>query len=259
MTGHDAPLVIVLAAGLGSRLGEATAAKPKCLVDVAGRPILGHILDGCRAAGTSDLFVAVGYCRDQVREFVATQGQPFDRATFVENEEYAATGTARSLLLALDAARASDGPLVVIEGDTAFAPAALQALMRSPHEIAFAASPYDLEIHSGTRLFVDPAGQVRDVIHASDTDGDGARGRAYKTANLHLFRTPASRKLLRKHLVRCIAEAGPTAPSEFALRSLVADGPTPCFVVELGDTPWFEVDTAQDRERADELFKNAPR
>ncbi|EFA7268345.1 TPA: NTP transferase domain-containing protein, partial [Escherichia coli] len=52
---------IILAAGVGSRLRPMTNSKPKCLVTVAGKPILDYQLNSYRLAGIKDIFIIVGY------------------------------------------------------------------------------------------------------------------------------------------------------------------------------------------------------
>ena len=45
MEGKAMPQVVVLAGGLGTRLGSISERVPKSLIEVAGQPILSHILD----------------------------------------------------------------------------------------------------------------------------------------------------------------------------------------------------------------------
>jgi choline kinase len=52
---------VILAAGCGSRVRSITEARPKCLMDLAGRPIIQWILDGLRQAGIEEVVVVTGY------------------------------------------------------------------------------------------------------------------------------------------------------------------------------------------------------
>ena len=67
-----APLlpVCILAGGLGSRLGDAVAAKPKALLTVAGRPFLFHQLDLLRRNGAERVVLSIGYLGDQIRRAI---------------------------------------------------------------------------------------------------------------------------------------------------------------------------------------------
>jgi phosphoenolpyruvate phosphomutase len=81
---------IVLAAG-GGDLGELVKDKPKCMVPIAGKPILGHILDAYRSANVRDLVVVRGYAKDAVN---------LPGTTYVDNDAFATTGELASLACA---------------------------------------------------------------------------------------------------------------------------------------------------------------
>ena len=59
MEGKAMPQVVVLAGGLGTRLGSISERVPKSLIEVAGQPILSHILDWVAAQGCSSALVLI--------------------------------------------------------------------------------------------------------------------------------------------------------------------------------------------------------
>jgi glucose-1-phosphate cytidylyltransferase len=61
----------ILSGGMGTRLAEESTALPKPMVDIAGRPILWHIMDGYARQGHSDFVVALGYKGETVKEYFA--------------------------------------------------------------------------------------------------------------------------------------------------------------------------------------------
>jgi len=62
---------ILLAGGLGTRLRPITETVPKCLVPVAGRPMLDYWLDALEAAGVDDVIINTHHLRDHVVDFIA--------------------------------------------------------------------------------------------------------------------------------------------------------------------------------------------
>jgi glucose-1-phosphate thymidylyltransferase len=106
------PVAIVPAAGVGTRLRPHTHTIPKALINVAGRPILAHILDGLIAEGVERVVVIVGYMGDRIREYVSRRyGIAVE---FVEQEERLGLGHAVVLASAL----IHEGPVVIVLGDT---------------------------------------------------------------------------------------------------------------------------------------------
>ncbi|HEX4348181.1 MAG TPA: glucose-1-phosphate cytidylyltransferase [Vicinamibacterales bacterium] len=60
---------VILAGGLGSRLSEETALKPKPMVEIGGKPILWHIMNLYAAYGVDEFIVALGYRAEVVKEY----------------------------------------------------------------------------------------------------------------------------------------------------------------------------------------------
>ena len=61
--------VVLLAGGMGSRLSEETAVRPKPLVEIGGRPILWHIMQTYAASGYKEYVIALGYKGQQIKEY----------------------------------------------------------------------------------------------------------------------------------------------------------------------------------------------
>jgi dTDP-glucose pyrophosphorylase len=59
---------VVLAAGRGTRMGEITTGTPKAMLDVRGRPMLEHVLNGLADVGIESFFLVVGYRREMIEE-----------------------------------------------------------------------------------------------------------------------------------------------------------------------------------------------
>src|SRR6266496_46802 len=60
---------VLLAAGRGIRMRELTVELPKPMIEVRGKPVLQHIVEGLRDAGIREFFIIVGYRADAVQNF----------------------------------------------------------------------------------------------------------------------------------------------------------------------------------------------
>jgi glucose-1-phosphate thymidylyltransferase len=106
--------VIIPAAGFGTRLRPHTWSKPKPLVSVAGKPILGHVLDSITPLQPEKVIFITGYLGDQIREYV--EGKYTFPASFVHQDEM--RGQAHAIQLAREEVR---GPVLIAFADTIFA------------------------------------------------------------------------------------------------------------------------------------------
>jgi glucose-1-phosphate cytidylyltransferase len=65
------PKAVILAGGLGTRLGEETSVRPKPMVEIGGMPILWHIMKIYSAHGVNDFVICLGYKGYMIKEFFA--------------------------------------------------------------------------------------------------------------------------------------------------------------------------------------------
>ena len=105
---------IIPVAGVGSRLRPHTYTLPKVLLNVAGKPIIGHILDKIIEEGFDEATIIVGYLGDKIREYI--QSNYNLKADFIEQEER--KGLAHSIYLARE--KLIVDPVLIILGDTIF-------------------------------------------------------------------------------------------------------------------------------------------
>lgn len=106
---------VIPVAGVGTRLRPHTYTLPKVLLNVAGKPILGHILDALVQQGITEATIIVGYKADLVEEYVRSH-YDLDVA-FIHQEER--MGLGHSVWIARHTI--GDGePLLIILGDTIF-------------------------------------------------------------------------------------------------------------------------------------------
>ncbi len=108
---------VVPVAGIGTQLRPHTHTQPKPLIPVAGKPILGHILDALLEAGVEDVVLVVGYMREKIQQFVEKEYGDRLRFTFVIQEPR--RGLAHAIWSAIPALQDADTLLINL-GDTIF-------------------------------------------------------------------------------------------------------------------------------------------
>jgi glucose-1-phosphate thymidylyltransferase len=105
---------IIPVAGVGSRLRPHTFTLPKVLLNVAGKPIIGHILDKIIAAGFTEATIIIGYLGEMIKEYVLANYKI--KVYFVEQEERLGLGHA----IYISRHTFSSEPILIILGDTIF-------------------------------------------------------------------------------------------------------------------------------------------
>ncbi|HMQ30369.1 MAG TPA: sugar phosphate nucleotidyltransferase [Chloroflexaceae bacterium] len=103
--------VMILTAGLGTRLRPHTFSKPKPLVSVAGKPVLAHIIDDLLDIKIDELIFVTGYLGNQIEDYVRAHYGHIPLRFLVQHEM---RGQADAIYLANEFA---DGPLLVVFGD----------------------------------------------------------------------------------------------------------------------------------------------
>jgi len=106
---------IIPAAGIGTRLKPHTYSTPKVLLNVGGKPILGHILDKLLEEGLTKSTFVIGYLGDMIKEYVAKE-YPGMKSEFIVQEEMQGLGHA----IYVASPTFDEEDILVILGDTLF-------------------------------------------------------------------------------------------------------------------------------------------
>ncbi len=117
---------IIPVAGVGSRLRPHTLSNPKVLLNVAGKPIIGHIMDKLIASGIDEAIVIVGYMGDMIEKWLLKHYTI--KFTFVTQKEL--LGLAHAIWMCKPYVTENE-PLFIILGDTIF-DVNLDAVLKSP-------------------------------------------------------------------------------------------------------------------------------
>lgn len=109
--------VIILAAGVGSRLRPLTNSMPKTMVKVNSRTIIERLFDQLIIHDNININVLAGYKHTVLKEFLDSKGYEFN---FIVNEVFDKTNNMYSLSLGLDRILNSKGNLIIINADCVY-------------------------------------------------------------------------------------------------------------------------------------------
>ncbi|MDX2247295.1 MAG: sugar phosphate nucleotidyltransferase [Bacteroidia bacterium] len=108
---------VIPVAGIGTKLRPHTHTQPKPLIPVAGKPILGHIIENLLDAGVRHQVFIVGYLREKIQEYVETHYSGKIEMEFVVQEPR--LGLAHAIWTARECIK-NNREILVLLGDTIF-------------------------------------------------------------------------------------------------------------------------------------------
>lgn len=133
---------IIVAAGMGRRLSPYTDDRPKCLVEINGRPLLQRQIEAYRMAGVTDFVIVRGYRgADLGRALCAEPG-----VRFVENPDYQRNNILRSLMYA---AAELPGGFLFSYSDIVFRPEVVTALCQARQDLSLVVDPFWADAYEG--------------------------------------------------------------------------------------------------------------
>ena len=124
---NQAPIGVILAAGMAKRLRPLTDERPKCLLTVGQRTLLQRTIDGILAAGINELIVVTGYRGGMIRDFL-TQHYPQLTIHFLDNVDYEHNNNIFSLWMTRPYTEGRD--FLLLDSDILFDPQIIPAVLR---------------------------------------------------------------------------------------------------------------------------------
>ena len=226
---------VILAAGESRRLGDLTRDIPKCVLEVAGRTLLGHQVVSLRAAGIERITVVVGHAEAVLRE----AGGP--DLEYVVNVDYATTNSIYSLWLAREA---TAGGFVLLNGDVLFDPRLMARLVADPREDVLTYDPESVleEEEMKLRLDGDRVVEMSKELPGASSDGE----------NVGVLKFGAEgTEALFAQLETIIAAGTVKTWAPFAFDRLCRE--RPLYALSTDGLPWIEIDFPEDLARAREV------
>jgi UDP-N-acetylglucosamine diphosphorylase / glucose-1-phosphate thymidylyltransferase / UDP-N-acetylgalactosamine diphosphorylase / glucosamine-1-phosphate N-acetyltransferase / galactosamine-1-phosphate N-acetyltransferase len=173
---------VILAAGRGTRMRKLTAELPKPMIEVRGKPVLQHIIEGLHDAGIRDLLLVVGYRADVVRDFFGDGSRYNVAIQYVT--QMVQDGTGRVVELARDFV--TNRPFILAYGDILVAPANYKRVVDLPDDVeAFLTVTRGEDVTKGGAVFLN---DEMNLVDLREKPEPGEPTSPWYNAGLYTFR-----------------------------------------------------------------------
>lgn len=243
---------LMLAAGMGRRLGKYTEAMTKCMISVGGCTLLERTVDALKEAGIRKFVMVVGWEANKLVNFIRDNIRDME-FEFVYNHDYATTNNIYSLYLAKEHLLCDD--TILLESDLVYDQSLLRRMVEASEEDLVAVAPYE-QWMDGTVATLDDDGNISDFIAKKDFSFYDA-DQYYKTVNIYKFSREFSRKHYLPFLEAYIKAYGVNQYYETVLKVISHISNTKLHAYILRNLSWYEIDDAQDLDIANTLFAPA--
>lgn len=199
---------VLLAAGRGTRMRELTNDLPKPMIEVRGKPVLQHIVEGLRDAGVRRFLIIVGYRADAVRNFFG-DGLRYQIEIQYETQ-IVQDGTGRVVELARNFA--GDTAFVLSYGDILVDPTNYKRVVDLPDEIeAIVTVKRGEDVSKGGAVFLN---EKMEVVDLREKPSAGGPASPWYNAGLYAF---------RPSIFEFTAKLKPSPRGEYELTDAVRD------------------------------------
>ena len=233
---------VIIAAGMGNRLGNLTEDKPKGMVQVHGRELILHAMDFLSAGDFSERIVVMGYQGDAFAAFLR-EGCP--DVTIVMNPDY----REGSILTIEKALPHLDEPFLLMNADHVY-PRRMCRGLPTNHTGLVAICDTDRTLGpDDMKVKLTGSGTVARIAKTLEAFDAGYIGMTWCGADaLEIYRTAIARTLQAQ---------GNTANVEAILAQLAHEGNT-INICDLSGMGWLEVDTLEDLNHAANVLRTQP-
>lgn len=240
---------IILAAGMGRRLGEYTHNNTKCMLEVNGIKLIDRTLACLHDINVSRVVIVVGYKGQNVKDYVGTdyKGTPI---VYVDNLIYDKTNNIYSLFLAKD--YLSEEDTILLESDLIYEPAVVRKLIDDDFPNIALVDKYESWM-DGTVVTIDEDSHIIRFIDKNHFKFEEIKD-YYKTVNIYKF----SKEFLTKYYIPFLAAystaLGNNEYYEQVLRVILHLHDAPLKALPLTGETWYEIDDIQDLDIASGMF-----
>ncbi len=240
---------IILAAGMGKRLGEYTQDNTKCMLEVNGIKLIDRALATLNEVGVSRVILVVGYKGQNVKDYVGTdyKGMPI---IYVDNSVYDKTNNIYSLYLAKDYLLSDD--TILLESDLIYESAVVHRLLEEESPNVALVDKYESWM-DGTVVTIDTSQHITRFIDKNHFKFEEIK-EYYKTVNIYKFSKDFSARYYVPFLTAYCTALGNNEYYEQVLRIILYLNEAPIKALPLSGEIWYEIDDVQDLDIASGMF-----
>ena len=240
---------LILAAGMGRRLGEKTRNNTKCMIEVNGVRLIDRVLNQLKSHNIDRVVIVAGYCRESLMSHVGDdyQGIPIH---WIINPIYDKTNNIYSLALAKDELVKDD--TLLIESDLIFEDELLQMIFEDPRPNVALVAKYETWM-DGTMVCIDDQNNITNFVPKQAFTYANVDS-YYKTVNIYKFSKEFSRGVYVPFLEAYSAVMGNNEYYEQVLRVITLLDSANLKALPIGNKRWYEIDDIQDLDIAEALF-----
>ena len=181
---------LMLAAGMGKRLGNYTKNATKCMVPVNGKTLIEYAIESLIYAGMKKFTMVVGYKKDVLKNFLKGK-YPQIQIDFIDNDVYDSTNNIYSLYLARDVLSSDD--TILLESDLIFDKEIIREIVSSPEKNLAVVSHFENWM-DGTVTVLNEEKAIKRIVSKSDFDWNKVDS-YYKTVNIYKFSKEFSKNI----------------------------------------------------------------
>jgi histidinol-phosphate/aromatic aminotransferase/cobyric acid decarboxylase-like protein/choline kinase len=242
---------VILAAGMGNRLGKYTKDNTKCMLSVNGRTLIERALDALDTGGIRKCIMVVGYKKENVIAFL---GEKYKNITieYVANDIYNKTNNIYSLFLAKDYLLQDD--TLLLESDLIFEEKLISDMLKNPEPTLAAVAQYESWM-DGTVVKLADNNIIASFIPKKIFNYD-EKETYYKTVNIYKFSKEFLRITYVPFLEAYSHAMGNNEYYEQVLRVITTLDQHELKAFILTGQKWYEIDDIQDKNIADTIFSS---
>lgn len=243
---------IILAAGMGRRLGELTDDNTKCMLEVNGTRLIHRTLDNLAEVGIKRVVLVVGYKAENVKRLIGDRYKDID-IVYVENKIYDKTNNIYSLFLAREYLLEEDS--LLLESDLIFESSVLRKIVENRYPNIALVDKYESWM-DGTVVTLDEENKIEEFL-TKDKFKYSDINRYYKTVNIYKFSKDFSATHYVPFLEAYCHALGNNEYYEQVLKVITLLDESPLRALPLNGEKWYEIDDIQDLDIASCIFASS--